>query len=177
MKLSICVLFFWITSVFSNNMDDEAIIFAILVEIQNYNCNFYDSFYINCHKPKTFFEETEFIIETGITDFSKQKMLEFKINSFSQEKEKWEVEKFEKITNKFITKIEETCNYFEQKRFLNKKEKLITFHNPIFDNDRENCIITVVLSHSQNGFSSQDYFLTKIYGKWIIVSRFNFVIS
>ena len=54
---------------------------------------------------------------------------------------------------------------------------ILSFSNPIFDKRRQYCIITATESLTKDTFISNDYFLIKIYNKWLVFETFNYIIS
>lgn len=170
------------------NIDIENIIVTILGEKASPEIN---KIFINEKMPRTYFEPEIFINESGFKNFPLNVLEELKIQSKKQsENHLWNPNLFTQISNNsssieydFLNRIDffdknKLKELFSRSTSIDTETPLIlTLYNPLITKDGKHCVITIVNHLYTGSFSAADYYLYKIYGKWIIVSRFNIIIS
>lgn len=159
------------------NEDSEKIINVILNDIVDGALG--DLLYLNSDKPKTSFEKSNFIDETGINNISENILneLEKKSDQFILDDAKWPNCLFKKIKKEYPNIKIKKCTKDKYERSVKDGALIYTFHNPLFDNKKKYCVITIVRSFNKFGFEAQDFFLEKKKGEWKIVTRYNYIIS
>ena len=162
------------------HFEENEVFYTIVLDIKTNN-----QIFINCNKPKTYFNVKDFIKETSLKDIPVTVLSELNQNTKENlfKKEKWSDDYllyFRKlpIINKLsykkclnineINKIQDT---------LNRRNLILTISKPIFDEAKEHCIVNVVTSNYRGSFSAYSCFLKKVYGKWVIIERFGEIIS
>lgn len=136
--------------------------------------------YIGWRKPKTSFEINEFKAETIGLTISEITLKEFETNNINTN-EVWNSE--------LLNQIELSSNYVASTNCLTEEETEVLFKNtkkrqnilliskPIFDNNFENCIVSIIYSRSYQSAFGKSYFLKKVNGIWTITLEFQYWMS
>jgi hypothetical protein len=136
--------------------------------------------YIRCEKRNTSFDIKEFkeenegfvISETTLNEFEKNNII---INEI------WNSELIKQLKFNSTYIKSKNCLTNEEIELIfkntNKRQNIVSINKPIFDNNFENCIVSVMYSKSFRSASGQSYFLKKINGIWTIVMEFGIWIS
>jgi len=140
------------------------------------------NFYVSCDRPKTFFKVESFLEQSTLKDVPKNILheLEKKYDKYNEIKQ-WDCNLLKelKLPEGFL--ISDKCLASKKKKIIleNTKERITVFtiSNPIFDDKKEHCIVDVVISKYKGSFQASSYILKFIYGKWVILEEFGFVIS
>ena len=196
---SISYLFFCILILFKTekinsqqiDVDSKEILKVILADVANNSPE--ASLYLMCSKPKTYFDKNNFINEAGVQYIPTSILAELEEKSAqSSPNNKWnkcllksiksENVQFHFNLNKCIKEkdVDKARNPPAKKikNIYNAEQVIIiTLHNPILDKEKNYCVITVVRSFYIHGFTAQDFYLERKEGEWMIISKFNYVIS
>lgn len=176
------------SSTISSQNDEGEIIEVILWSNINENFVMSPKYYIECCRPKTFFNINDFIETTGLDSIPDNVLNELYEASIKDYQNTWNKNRIGELKKQFSRYLlSDKCqgrlevDKIQKRKIKNKEiEKnvyILTFHKAIFDKKKNHCVITVVTSFYQDSFFSMTYFLKKIYGKWIIISEFDEVIS
>ena len=174
--LKILLLLFPILT-FSQNKEESEIFKKIIVYVIEKNKT---TISIKCEKPKTSFNIREFKEDTKGVPISETILNELNKNK-TDATEIWDLEliKLSEFDSKYVKNkncITETDseNIFKD---IHKRENIISISKPLFDNNFENCIVSVVHSKSFQSASGRSYFLKKVNGIWVVITEFGFWIS
>lgn len=166
---------------------DEQILNEILFELFGFQ---QDTIFFERHKTKTFFEYDSVLFEniTGLTVPS-QIISEWKNNEENKGfKANWNEQDLNKIDSIFtendtiigekpifksLTR-NEMNQIFERTQ---KRQKIYSVSKILFDESKENAVFHFTTIPWHGYFSSETILIKKIFGKWIIVTRFDFVMT
>lgn len=163
--ISILVLTSLLSSCYSQN-DAEIFREIITHEISE------SAFYIECDKPKTYFDSTDIDIEIP------QSIVNELVRSSDESKEGiWDSELIKKLNyNKDFIKSK-NCLTKEDAETLFKKtgkrQTIISISDPIFDSNFEHCVVSVTYWEFTGSAYGHTYFLKKVYGLWTIILTYN----
>ncbi|GAA3725745.1 hypothetical protein GCM10022422_03770 [Flavobacterium ginsengisoli] len=172
----ILLLLFSILSFSQNKQENEIFKKIISHEIEKNKV----PIYIECRKPKTSFNVREFKEDTGGITVSEKTLNDFEKNNTDTE-ETWNSEliKQSEFNPKYIKNT--NCLTDEEIEILfkdiYKRQNIISVSKPLFDNDFENCIVSITYSKSFHSASGKSYLLKKTNGIWTIITEFGHWIS
>ncbi|MBC5863025.1 hypothetical protein [Flavobacterium turcicum] len=166
-----CLLFLTISTLcFSQNNSESDVLKKIIDEQIGMNTF---GIYVQCEKHKTFFDLKEFKEETGL-EVPEKILYEIEANVAKSNGGTWNSELIKELnySSDLIKNIKCLTKKEAEEIFIKTKkiQKIISISEPIFDNNYENCIVSVIYStftHSASGYS---YFLKKVYGKWTVIA-------
>ncbi|AVR46045.1 hypothetical protein C7S20_12705 [Christiangramia fulva] len=131
--------------------------------------------YIECEKSKTAFD---------LKDFKENVQLEIPENILKEIEQNGATSKNENWNSKFISKLNYPPDILKSKKCLtkknvellfqktNKRQNVISISKPIFDDNYENCIVSVTFWKFTGSAYGYKCFLTKIYGIWTVVVEY-----
>jgi hypothetical protein len=131
--------------------------------------------YIKCEKLNTRFDTKEFKEENEGFAISETTLNEFENNNIIIN-EIWNSELIKQL--EFNSTYIKTTNCLTKEEIelifkkTNKRQNIVSISKPLFDNNFENCIVSIIYSKSFRSASGQSYFLKKIKGIWTIVMEF-----
>ncbi|MEH6681042.1 MAG: hypothetical protein V7724_10875 [Sediminicola sp.] len=133
------------------------------------------TFYLSCEKSRTFFDGGQFKRETGLKVPSNI-LEELEISSKKSRGGNWNMEflNASAYVSKFLKGnclIEEDVNALFEKTM--KRHLVFKISEPIYDESRENCVISFSCVKFKGSAYGSSYFLKKVYGSWIVISIFN----
>lgn len=129
--------------------------------------------YIQCEKSKTTFDQTVFKEETGL-DVPENILKEIEVNATKSSNGIWNSE--------LIKELNYSSNLIKSNRCLTNKEIEQIFENtkkwqnvvcisePVFDNNYENCVVSIIHWTFTESASGSKYFLKKVYGTWTVIA-------
>jgi hypothetical protein len=132
--------------------------------------------YIQCEKSKTYFENNDFNEQTGLK-VPEKILKEIKINGIKSSDGIWNSKLINDLnygtdfiikTGKCLTK-KDAEQIFKKTR---KRQNIISISEPIFDNNYENCIVSVSYSKFTGSAYGHKYFLKKVYGVWTVIVEY-----
>ena len=129
-------------------------------------------FYIQCDKPKTFFDIKDFKEQTGLKA-PLNILKEIERNTENSNDGIWKSELLsdlnygsDYINSKECLTKEDAEKLFEQTK---KRQSIISISEPIFDKNFENCIISVTYWKFKGSAYGHSFFLKKVYGIWTVI--------
>ena len=128
--------------------------------------------YIQCEKYKTYFDQTRFKEETGL-EVPENILKEIETNVAKSSDGIWNSELINELNygpafiknNKCFTK-KDIEQIFEKTK---KRQNVVCIGTPVFDNNYENCVVSVIDLNFTDSASGCTYFLKKIYGAWTVI--------
>lgn len=136
--------------------------------------------YIQCDKPKTFFHQKNFKEQTGL-EVPENILKEIEINGTKSSDGIWH--------SKLIKELNYGPDYIKTKECLTKKDaeqlfiktkkrqNIVTISEPLFDNNYENCVVSVSYYKFTGSAYGQEYFLKKVYGVWTVIVEYGMWIT
>ncbi|WP_278036227.1 hypothetical protein [Flavobacterium nitratireducens] len=166
-----CLLFLTISTLSFSQNNSESDVFKKIIDEQIGKGTL--GMYVQCEKYKTYFDPARFKEETGL-EVPENILKEIETNVVKSSNGIWNSELIKELnygsstikSEKCLTKKEAEEIFIKTK----KRQKVISISEPIFDNNYENCIVSVIYStftHSASGYS---YFLKKVYGSWTVIA-------
>jgi hypothetical protein len=76
-------------------------------------------------------------------------------------------------SNKCLTEKEVEQIFKKTKKW----QKIISISEPIFDNNYENCVVSINYWNFTESASGSKYFLKKIYGLWTVIAEYEFLMT
>lgn len=182
----------------------DQVVNVLLFDKEKYYLEY--TLFFDCERINTIFNKNDFLLQTDLKGVPIKILDELEADAiFKNSQKKFEIKN--KWPENFLSDILRKFNRFlwtnrlgsencvtssqYRKIFYNdglkhqflkdtntiKNPNLIMLSNPIFDLKKEHCIITLVDSYFPGSFVSRDFFLKKIYGKWVVLATFNEIIS
>ena len=171
MKKTINILLLLISSFIYSQNNSESEIFRKIIDHEIGNCGLY----IQCDKMKTFFELEDFIDQTGL-DVPFIILKEIERNAQKSNAGNWNSELLynlnygtELIKSKKCLSKNDVEKLFET---TGKRQSIISISEPIFDDNYENCIVSVTFSKFKGSAYGHSFFLKKVYGIWTIIVEY-----
>lgn len=135
--------------------------------------------YIKCEKPKTTFNQKVFKEET-LFDVPKNILAEIEINGTKSRDGVWNSELINDLY-KISHSINKNCLTKKEAEEILKNTKktqnIISISDPIFDNNHENCIVSITYWKFSPKFYGNKYFLKKVYGVWTILTDYDYSVN
>ena len=131
--------------------------------------------YVQCEKPKTFFDQNDFKEKTGLK-VPENILIEIEKNGIKSSNGMW--------NSKFTNGLNYSSGFIKIKNCLTKKDveeifnktntrqNILSISDPIFDDNYENCVVSVTYSNFPGSSSGHKYFLKKIYGVWVVIVEY-----
>ncbi len=131
--------------------------------------------YVQCNKPKTFFNLNDFKEQSGL-EVPENILKEIEKNGTKSSDGIWNTE--------LINKLNYSSTFIKSKKCLtkkdaeqifketNKRQNIISISEPIFDNNYENCVVCISYSKFTGSAYGHTYFLKKVYGVWTIIDEY-----
>lgn len=136
--------------------------------------------YVQCEKPKTFFDAKDFKVQTGL-NVPENILNEIELNESQSKIGSWNSELINELNygEDFIkSKKCLTKNDAEQLfKKTNKRQNIISISEPIFDNNFENCVVSVSYLKFTGSAYGKKYFLKKVYGMWTVIVEYEIWMS
>jgi hypothetical protein len=129
-------------------------------------------FYIQCDKPKTYFDSTDIELEVP------KNILNDLTEASNKSKDGiWDSELIKNLnySSDFIkAKVCLTKQDVEElfKR-TGKRQSVLSISDPIFDSKYEHCVVSVAYWNFTGSGYGHTYFLKKVYGVWVIISTYD----
>jgi hypothetical protein len=133
--------------------------------------------YIQCEKAKTFFENNDFNEQTGL-EVPENILKEIEINGTeSSSNGIWNSEQINELNYgaHFIIKNKKCLTKKDAEQIFKKtkrRQNIISISEPIFDNNYENCIVSVSYSKFTGSAYGYKCFLKKVYGVWTVIVEY-----
>jgi len=133
--------------------------------------------YILCEKSKTTFDLKGFKEETKL-EVPENILKEIEINESKYSNGIWNSE--------LINKLNYGSDFIKNKKCLNKKEveqifektkkrqNIVSISEPVFDNNYENCIVSITYWKFTGSAYGNKYFLKKDYGVWTVIAVYEY---
>lgn len=166
-----CLLFLTISTLsFSQNNSESDVLKKIIDEQIGKGTL---GIYIQCEKYKTFFDLKEFEQEAGL-EVPENILKEIETNVAKSSDGVWNSELINELnygpdfikSNKCFTK-KDIEQIFEKTK---KRQNVICIGTPVFDNNYENCVVSVMDWNFTSSASGSTYFLKKVYGAWTVIA-------
>lgn len=131
--------------------------------------------YVQCKKSKTYFDQTIFKEETGL-EVPEIILKEIEANVTKNSNGIWNSELINELNygpttiknNKCLTE-KEVEQIFEKTK---KWQKIISISEPVFDNNYENCVVSISYRNFTESAYGSKYFLKKVYGIWTVIAEY-----
>jgi hypothetical protein len=169
------LLFLTISTLSFSQNNSEPAVFKKIIDEQFGKGTF--GIYVQCEKHKTFFDLKEFKEETAL-EVPEKILNEIEVNVVKSNDGIWNSELIKElnyssdlIKNKKCLTKKETEEIFIKTK---KRQEIISISEPIFDNNYENCIVSVIYSTFTHSASGHSYFLKKVYGSWTVIAVYGF---
>ena len=132
--------------------------------------------YLQCEKSKTFF---------NAKDFKEQTLLQVPLNILKELEQKAENSNEGRWSSDLLTDLKYGSDFIKTKTCLSKKDSenlfestgarqsIISISEAIFDENYENCVISVTYGKFRGSAYGHSYFLKKVYGVWTVVTTYN----
>jgi len=130
--------------------------------------------YFRCEKNKTFININDFK-EESILQIPDSILTELEISLGKSFKSNWDKEVLEDIALGKLHHFEKCLTNDEVIELYNsfkKVQNILSISQPIFDSNKEHCLVNIGYSKFIGMASGHSYLLKKIYGKWIIIETF-----
>lgn len=166
-----CLLFLTISTLSFSQNNSESDVFKKIIDEQIGKGTL--GIYVQCEKYKTFFDLKEFK-EEACLEVPEKILNEIEANVAKSNDGIWNSELINELnyssdlikSKKCLTKKEAEEIFIKTK----KRQKIISISEPIFDNNYENCIVSVIYSTFTHSASGHSYFLKKVYGSWTVIT-------
>lgn len=132
--------------------------------------------YLACEQATTFFDSSQFNSETGL-EVPFEILKELEQSSKQSKGGSWHQKipiKFEYVRQ--FLKSEDCLEKIEIERLFEKnhqRHQVFLVSEPIFDNDFEHCIVSLLIMSQKGSSYGNSYFLKKVYGSWTVISVFD----
>ena len=177
------------TCVFCQKTNEDTKEIIQLIFSDNFELFSKNKYFIRCIQPKTYFNKFNEKLDLKI---SENVLIELENKSNNQKKVNyWDKSYFKNVldsktyvgkvqlecvnvSNEDIVKSRKDYDYYIKDLSYQKGEEfpvIISISNPLFDKQKKHCIISVVSALYTYSFTVTDYFLVKIYGKWVIFQQ------
>lgn len=170
MNRTINILLILISALSYSQNSSESEIFKIIIDHEIGHGNL--GIYLQCDKPKTFFDQKDFKEQTGL-EVPGRILKELEKSAAKSKDGIWDSELMNDlkygpdfIINKRCLSREEVEQLFEK---TGKRQNIISISEPIFDKNYENCVVSVSYWNFTKSFYGHTYFLKKVYGVWAVV--------
>ena len=132
--------------------------------------------FIRCEKSKTYFENNDFNEQTGLK-VPEKILKEIKTNGIKSSDGIWNSKLIKELNygTGLIIKTEKCLTKKDVEQIFKKtgkRQNIISISEPIFDNNYENCIISVSYSKFTGSAYGHQYFLKKVYGVWTVIVEY-----
>ncbi len=159
--------------------DEDQILDLILLTAVSKDCYYSDTIFVETEKFKPFFDSDVFSEQTALIGLDTTMLAEISNNTKHYLKnEKWDISSFNNVGSfakiRFLDKDEFKAKNLNTK---NRKNLFITISMPLFNTKRDHCVVTIIFSQWKNSFYAHSIFAKKVYGKWVILLEFDFVLS
>ncbi len=131
--------------------------------------------YVQCEKQKTSFNAKDFKVETRL-NIPENVLKEIELNESKSRIGIWNSELINElnynedfIRNKECLTKKDTEQLFKKTK---KRQRIISISEPIFDNNYENCVISVSYLKFTGSSYGKKYFLKKVYGIWTVIVEY-----
>lgn len=150
---------------YSQLSNEQGVIQELLYYLRPDNCSS-KSYYVKDYSIKTYFNISQFKQQTLLSDQVSETVLK-------------ELSKYPSKDAYLDTSMLDTSEVSSLRIYKSGTERpkglVISFTKPLFDKSKSHCVITVSQSFTKGAFISDDYFLAKIYGKWVVLDTFNHI--
>ena len=131
--------------------------------------------YVQCEKPKTSFDAEDFKAVTGL-NVPENILKEIELNESKS--------KIGILNSELIIALNFGEDFIKSKKCLIKKDaeqlfkktkkrqNIISISEPIFDNNYENCVVSVSYLKFTGSAYGKKYFLKKVYGIWTVIVEY-----
>ena len=131
--------------------------------------------YIQCEKPKTFFDYKDFKEQTRL-EVHENIIKEIEKNGTKSSGGIWDSELINELNYNSDFIKEKKCltkNDAEQIFEITKKrQNIVSISEPVFDNNFENCVVSVRYWKFTGSAYGHKYFLKKVYGIWTVIVEY-----
>jgi hypothetical protein len=133
--------------------------------------------YIQCEKPKTYFDCEDFNNQTGL-EVPENILKEIEENGIKSSDGIWNSELISKLNlNSDFIKSKSCLTKEDAEQIFvatKKRQNILSISEPVFDNKYENCMVSVSYWKFTGSAYGYKYFLKKVYGVWTIITEFEF---
>jgi hypothetical protein len=171
MKRTLKILLILISTLSYSQNNSESEVFKKIIDDQIAKGTF--GIFVQCEKSKTYFDQTIFKEETGL-EVPENILKEIEANVAKSSNGIW--------NSKFINELNYGSSYINSEKCLTKKDaeeifiktkkrqNIISISDPVFDNNHENCVVSVSYWKFTDSANGSVYFLKKVYGIWTVIA-------
>lgn len=171
MKRTLNILLILISTLSFSQNNSEFDVFKKIIDDQIGKGIF--GIYVQCEKSKTYFDQTIFKEETGL-EVPENILKEIETNVAKSSNGIWNI--------KLINELNYGSSYINSEKCLTdkdaeeifekteKRQNIISISDPVFDNNYENCVVSVSFRKYTNSSRGSVYFLKKVYGIWTVIA-------
>ncbi|MDP2685643.1 MAG: hypothetical protein Q8O62_00365 [Aequorivita sp.] len=171
MKRTLKILLILISTLSYSQNNSESDVFKKIIEHEIGKGTL--GIYVLCEKSKTTFDIKDFKEEARL-EVPENILKEIDINVSKGDNGIWNSELVNKLnygsgfinSEKCLTKKEVEEIFIKTK----KRQNIISISDPIFDNNYENCVVSISYWKFTGSASGSKYFLKKVYGIWTVVA-------
>jgi hypothetical protein len=171
MKRTLKILLILISTLSYSQSNSESDVFKKIIDDQIGKGTL--GIYVQCKKSKTYFDQTIFKEETGL-EVPEKILKEIEANIAKSSNGIWNSELINELNyDPYFIKSNKCLNEKEVEQIFEKTKKrqnIVSISEPIFDNNYENCVVSISYWTFTNSASGRDYFLKKVYGIWTVIA-------
>jgi len=175
MKRTLNILLILVSTVCYSQNSSESEVFKKIIDYEIGKGT--TGIYIQCEKPKTYFDYKDFKVETGL-EVPENILNEIEVNGTKSSDGIWNSELINELNfNSDIIKTKNCLNKKDAEQIFaktKKRQNILSISEPIFDNKYENCVVSVNYWKFTGSAYGHKYFLKKVYGVWTIITEFDF---
>ncbi|MCJ7756849.1 MAG: hypothetical protein MUP24_01780 [Gillisia sp.] len=137
------------------------------------------SLYLQCEKQRTFFDLKNFKNQT-LLQIPENILIEITTNAKRSEDGIWKSGLLKELKYGSDIKSNECLSKEDAEQLFQKtgkRQNIVSISDPIFDDNYENCVVSVTYSMFKGSVYGRSYFLKKVYGVWTIITEYNMWLS
>jgi hypothetical protein len=173
MKRTINILLILISTLSFSQNNSESEVFKKVIDYEIRKG--ISGIYVQCEKPKTSFDLNDFKEQTGL-EVPENILKEIENNGTKSSNGIWNSE--------LINKLNYDSDFIKSKKCLTKKDvelifkktrkrqNIVSISEPVFDNNYENCVVSVTYWKFTGSAYGRKYFLNKVYGVWTVIVEY-----
>ena len=173
MKRTLTIILLFISTLSFSQGNSETVIFKKIIDQEIGKGT--TGIYIQCEKAKTSFDLNDFKENTGL-EVPENILREIEQNGVKSSDGTWDSE--------LINGLNYGSDFIKNKKCLTKKDaellfektqkrqNIVSISEPVFDNNYENCIVSVTYWKFNGSAYGHKCFLRKVYGVWTVVVEY-----
>ncbi|WP_268848826.1 hypothetical protein [Flavobacterium aestivum] len=178
MKRTLNILLILLSTLSYSQNNSESDVFKKIIDDQIGKGTF--GIYVQCEKSRTYFDQTIFKEETGL-EVPENILKEIEANVAKSSNGIWNLKLINELNYGSSSINSEKCltnkdaeEIFEKTK---KWQNIISISEPVFDNNYENCVVSITYWRFTNSVHGSKYFLKKVYGIWTVIAVYGISMS